>query len=131
MTFIKIALFTIKTRSNCGMCVLWKNDDSNICDLNYRIDFVLNGTTTHSANNTIDLLRKKFPERIIARIGYVNWPPKFDTIGLFSLGLIKNSPQSIPEPKNTIILGISNPDPEWIPNVTENFTNDGEVIWRN
>ena len=33
------------------------------------------GATSHTADDSIDLLKSKFDERVISRNGPVNWPP--------------------------------------------------------
>ena len=38
--------------------------------------FQQDGATCHTANETINLLKKKFGESIISRNGPVNWPPR-------------------------------------------------------
>lgn len=38
--------------------------------------FQQDGATCHTAGETIQLLRGKFPGRIISRNGDINWPPR-------------------------------------------------------
>ncbi|GFY43575.1 putative DD41D transposase [Trichonephila inaurata madagascariensis] len=38
--------------------------------------FQQDGTTSHTAHGTIDLLKNKFDERVISRNGPVDWPPR-------------------------------------------------------
>ena len=49
--------------------------------------FQRDGTTCHTANVTIDVLRTVFENRIIIRNSDVNWPPRrCDPVGLFFVG---------------------------------------------
>lgn len=47
-------------------------EDMEIDDMWFQQD----GATCHTAGLTIELLRTKFPNRVISRFGDVNWPPR-------------------------------------------------------
>ncbi|GFU03399.1 hypothetical protein TNCV_3095201 [Trichonephila clavipes] len=54
--------------------------------------FLQDGATCHTARATIDLLKDTFGDRLISRLGPVNWPTRscdFNTARLFSVGLCK------------------------------------------
>ena len=42
----------------------------------YDIYFQQDGATSHTAGITIDLLRQKFGDYLISRIGPFHWPPR-------------------------------------------------------
>jgi hypothetical protein len=67
--------------------------------------FQQDGATCHTARETTELLRQKFPGRVISRTGDQNWPPKscdLTPCDFFLWGFVKcrvyaNKPQTIPE----------------------------------
>ena len=67
--------------------------------------FQQDGATCHTSNETIALLREKFPDRVISRRGDHNWPPR--SCDFFLSGHVKdkvyaNSPASIQDIKDRI-----------------------------
>ena len=72
--------------------------------------FQQNGATCHSSGETVDLLRKKFPGRVISRNGDYNWPPRScdsTSLDFFLWSYVKDkvyadAPQSIQELKEKI-----------------------------
>ena len=53
--------------------LLWSELDGIDLDNVY---FQQDGATCHTRNETIALLREKFPDRVISRRGDNNWPPR-------------------------------------------------------
>ena len=116
---------------------LWPElDNIDLDDIWFQQD----GATPHFANETITLLRTKFPGRIIARNGDVNWPPRsrsdLTPLDYFLWGYVKsqvykNNPQSIPELKDEIIREIEPQigeiEPQLCQNVIENFNKRVDV----
>jgi len=111
---------------------LWPElDNIDLDDIWFQQD----GATPHFANETITLLRTKFPGRIIARNGDVNWPPRscdLTPLDYFLWGYVKsqvykNNPQSIPELKDEIIRVIGEIEPQLCQNVIENFNKRVDV----
>ena len=54
--------------------------------------FQQDGATSHTARETMNLLRNHFGEHLISRFATVNWPPRslrYHTFGLLSLGICK------------------------------------------
>ena len=86
---------------------LWSELDSIDLDNVY---FQQDGATCHTSNETIALLREKFPDRVISRRSDQNWPPRScDLIpcDFFLWGHVKdkvyaNSPASIQDLKDRI-----------------------------
>jgi hypothetical protein len=87
------------------------------------------GATCHTARQTTELLREKFPGRAISRSGEQNWPPRSCDLtprDLFLLGFVKhrvydNKPQTIPELKAEIQHVIAETEPQLCGNVVESF----------
>lgn len=55
--------------------------------------FQQDGATSHTAGETIDLLKSKFGERVISRNGPVNWPPRscdLTPLDFFLWGYVKS-----------------------------------------
>ena len=64
---------------SCSSTILFINEfllpkiqDIDVADLWFQQD----GTTCHTAGETIDLLKENFREQIISRNGPMNWPPR-------------------------------------------------------
>ena len=51
---------------------LSKLDDIDVTNMWFQQD----GATSHTARETIQLLHKKFPGRVLSRSGDQNWPPR-------------------------------------------------------
>ena len=52
---------------------LWPDlEDMDVDDVYFQQD----GATCHTSDETIGLLRQKFPVRVISRNGDCNWPPR-------------------------------------------------------
>jgi hypothetical protein len=97
--------------------------------------FQQDGATCHTACETMELLREKFPGRVISRNGDRNWPPRscdFSPCDFFLWGFVKsrvyaNKPQTIPELKAEIGRVIGKIEPQICKNVIENFVKRGRV----
>lgn len=91
--------------------------------------FQQDGATCHTATETIDLLKTKFPGRVISRFGDINWPPRscdLTPLDFFLWGFVKekvyaNNPTTIPELKNNIQQVIREIEPTLCAKVMENF----------
>lgn len=72
--------------------------------------FHQHGTTSHTSNDTIALMREKFPDRVIFRRGDPNWPPRscdLTSSDFLLWGYVKgkvyaNGPQSNQYVKNAV-----------------------------
>lgn len=91
--------------------------------------FQQDGATCHTANDTMVLLRDKFPGRIISRNGDVNWPPRSCDLtppDFFLWSYLKdrvyaNDPQTIPQLKDNIRRVTGEIGPNLCENVVRNF----------
>ena len=91
--------------------------------------FQQDGATSHTATETIELLRETFEDRIISRRGDVNWPPRscdLTPLDFFLWGYLKekvyaNNPETIDDLKLNIIDAIQGIEVNLCKNVTENF----------
>ena len=100
--------------------------------------FQLDGATCHTARGTTELLREKFPGRVISRNGDQNWPPRscdLTPCDLFLWGFVKsrvyvNKPQTIPELKAEIRRVIVETEPQLCRNFIEDFVKRGKVCQR-
>lgn len=92
--------------------------------------FQQDGATCHTGNETIDLLREKFPGRVISRRGDIDWPPRscdLTPLDYFLWGYVKgkvyaDDPQTIDQLKDNIRRVIGDIEPQLCDNVMENFT---------
>jgi len=81
--------------------------------------FQQDGATSHTARETTELLREKFPGRVISRNGDQNWPRRscdLTPYDFFLWGFVKsrvyaNKPQTIPGQKAEIRLVIGEIEP--------------------
>jgi len=100
--------------------------------------FQQDGATCHTACKTMELLREKFPGRVISRNGDQNWPLRscdLSPCDFFLWGFVKsrvyaNKPQTIPELKAEIGRVIGETEPQLCGNVIENFVERGKVCQR-
>ena len=91
--------------------------------------FQQDGATCHTACETMESLREKFPGRVISRNGDRNWPPRSSDLSpcdFFLWGFVKSrvyayKPQTIPELKAEIGRVIGETEPQLCGNVIENF----------
>ncbi|XP_053969084.1 uncharacterized protein LOC128870448 [Anastrepha ludens] len=106
---------------------LWPELDGIDLDNVY---FQQDGATCHTSNKTIDLLREKFPGRVISRRGDHNWPPRscdLKSRGFFFFwGHVKDkvyasSPGSIQDLKDGICEAIEGMGQPLCNSVMENF----------
>lgn len=105
---------------------LWPELDGIDLDNVY---FQQDGATCHTSNETIDLLREKFPDRVISRRGDHNWPPRscdLTPCDFFLWGHVKekvyaNSPASIQDLKDGIREAIEDIGQPLCDLVMENF----------
>ena len=97
-------------------------DGLDISDMWFQQD----GATSHSAGQTIDLLKGKFGNRLISRNGPVEWPPRScDSLAFFLIVLPKskvhaNNP-TLEELKNNIEREIANISADMCERVIENW----------
>lgn len=92
--------------------------------------FMQDGAPCHTAHATIDLLRTKFPNRVISRLGDVNWPPRscdLTPLDFFLWGTVKdrcyaNNPEKIHALKANINQAIRELQPETINKVLQNWS---------
>jgi len=99
--------------------------------------FQQDGATSHTACETMELLREKFPGRVISRNGDRNWPPRscdLSPCDFFLWGFVKsrvyaNKPQTIPELK-AIGRVTGETEPQLCGNFIENFVKRGKVCQR-
>jgi hypothetical protein len=97
--------------------------------------FQQDGATCHTAGKTMELLREKFPGRVISRNGDWNWPPRscdLSPCDFFLWGFVKscvyaNKPQTIPELKAEIGRVIGEIEAQLCENVIENVVKRGSV----
>jgi hypothetical protein len=97
--------------------------------------FQQDGAICHTARETTELLREKFPGRVISRIGDQNWPPTscdLTPCGFFLWGFVKshvyvNQTQTISELKAEIRHVIGDTEPQLCGNVIENFVKNARV----
>lgn len=91
--------------------------------------FQQDGAPCHTARTTMDILRQKFPERLISRNGIINWPPRscdLNPLDFFLWGYIKdkvyeNKPNSISHLKEAICHIIGTITSDLCHRVIENF----------
>lgn len=91
--------------------------------------FQQDGATCHTSGETIELLREKFPGRVISRNGDFNWPPRscdLTPLDFFLWGYVKdkvysNAPATIEALKENIRAEIREIEPQLCENVMENF----------
>lgn len=94
-----------------------------------RMWFQQDGATPHTANETLDLLRERFQNRIISRRGDVNWPPRscdLTPLDFFLWGFLKekvyvNNPETIQQLRDNIITAIVEISPQLCEKVIDNF----------
>lgn len=91
--------------------------------------FQQDGATCHTAGATLDVLRQRFPGRIISRFGDVNWPPRscdLTPLDFFLWGYVKsrvyvNKPETLQHLKNNIRQVIAEIPPEMYEKVIANY----------
>lgn len=101
--------------------------------------FQQDGATCHTARETMDFLREKFPGRIISRNGDWNWPPRscdLSPCDFFLWGHVKsrvyaNNPRRIPELKAEIRRVIGEIEPQLCAQVIENFVKRARACQQN
>ena len=72
------------------------------------------GATAHTAKQSVDVLRREFPNRLISRFGDVNWPsrspdltpPNFFLWGYLKNRVYRNNTTSLKDLKNKITVKI-------------------------
>lgn len=91
--------------------------------------FQQDGASSHTAAQTIELLRSHFPGRLISKEGDVNWPPRscdLTPLDFFLWGYVKdrvyvNNPQTIDALKVEIERVIGEIEPHLCRHVIENL----------
>ncbi|XP_078032646.1 uncharacterized protein LOC144467630 [Augochlora pura] len=91
--------------------------------------FQQDGTTCHTARETIQLLHESFPGRVISRFGDQNWPPRscdLTPLDFFLWGFLKskvyiNKPTTTHALKEEIELCINEIQPHLCKTIIENF----------
>lgn len=103
---------------------------NEIRDIDVRnIWFQQDGATFHTAHRTIELLREKFPGRLLSKGGDQNWPPRscdLTPLDFFLFGYLKsrvyaNNPQTLQQLKDNIRRAIAEISPDMCRKVIENF----------
>ncbi|GFX69153.1 putative transposable element [Trichonephila clavipes] len=92
--------------------------------------FQQDGATCHTARATIDLLNDTFGDRLISRLGPVNWPPRscdFTLLDYFLWGYVKSlvyvdKPQTLDHLEDNIRRVIADIRPQMFERVIENWT---------
>ena len=90
--------------------------------------FQQDGATCHTANTTMDYLRRKFPGRVVSKNGDIDWPPRSPDLtppDFFLWGFLKsrvyaNKPKTIEDLKDNIRTTMAAISPEMLVNVMEN-----------
>ena len=105
---------------------LWPElEEMDVDDVYFKQD----GATCHTSDETIGLLREKFPGRVISRNSDYNWQPRscdLTPLDFFLGGHVKDKvyadvPQSIHEVKEKISAVLDEIEPQMCENVMENF----------
>ncbi|GFT26257.1 putative DD41D transposase [Trichonephila clavipes] len=92
--------------------------------------FQQDGATCHTARATIDLLKDTFGDRLISRLGPVNWPPRscdLAPLDYFLWGYVKSlvnadKPQTLHHLEDNIRRVIADIRPQMLEKVIENWT---------
>ncbi|GFT99411.1 uncharacterized protein TNCV_3238741 [Trichonephila clavipes] len=90
--------------------------------------FQQDGATCHTARATIDLLKDTFSDRLISRLGPVNWPPRscdLTPLDYFLWGYVKSlvyadKPQTLDHLEDNIRRVIADIRPQMLEKVIEN-----------
>ncbi|GFX94364.1 uncharacterized protein TNCV_4294091 [Trichonephila clavipes] len=98
--------------------------------------FQQDGATCHTARATIDLLKDTFGDRLISRLGPVNWPPRscdLTPLDYFLRGYVKSlvyadKPQTLDLLKDNIRRVIADIRPQMLEKVIENWTSRLDYI---
>ncbi|GFS85623.1 DUF4817 domain-containing protein [Trichonephila clavipes] len=94
------------------------------------------GATCHTARAIIDLLKDTFGDRLISRLGPVNWPPRscdLTPLDYFLWGYVKSlvyadKPQTLDHLENNIRRVIADIRPQMLEKVIENWTSRLDYI---
>ncbi|GFX83421.1 putative LOC100569746 [Trichonephila clavipes] len=98
--------------------------------------FQQDGATCHTARATIDLLKNTFGDRLISRLGPVNWPPRscdLTPLDYFLWGYVKSlvyadKPQTLDHLEDNIRRVIADIRPQMLEKVIENSTSRLDYI---
>ncbi|GFU36794.1 putative LOC100569746 [Trichonephila clavipes] len=98
--------------------------------------FQQDGATCHTARATIDLLKDTFGDRLISRLGPVNWPPRscdLTPLDYFLWGYVKSlvyadKPQTLDHLEDNIRRVIADMRPQMLEKVIENWTSRLDYI---
>ncbi|GFY05824.1 putative LOC100569746 [Trichonephila clavipes] len=98
--------------------------------------FQQDGATCHTARATIDLLKDTFGDRLISRLGPVNWPPRscdLTPLHYFLWGYVKSlvyadKPQTLDHLEDNIHRVIADIRPQMLEKVIENWTSRLDYI---
>ncbi|GFW72567.1 putative LOC100569746 [Trichonephila clavipes] len=98
--------------------------------------FQQDGATCHTARATIDLLKDTFGDRLISRLGPVNWPPRscdLTPLDYFLWGYVKSlvyadKPQTLDHLEDNIRRVIADIRPQMSEKVIENWTSRLDYI---
>ena len=88
------------------------------------IQFQQNGSTCHTAEATLDVLRPVFEDRIISHRADVVWPPRscdLTTLNYYLWGAVKDKPKTIDALKDNIRKAIGEIQLHTIDNVLKNW----------
>ncbi|GFV57382.1 uncharacterized protein TNCV_3173301 [Trichonephila clavipes] len=122
-------------------CALWagriigpyffKNDEGH-----NELWFQQDGATCHTARSTIDLLKDTLGDRLISRLGPVNWPPRscdLTPLDYFLWGYVKSlvyadKPQTLDHLEDNIRRVIADIRPQMLEKVIENWASRLDYI---
>ncbi|GFT06082.1 transposable element Tc3 transposase [Trichonephila clavipes] len=98
--------------------------------------FQQDGATCHTARATIDLLKDTFVDRLISRLGPVNWPPRscdLTPLDYFLWSYVKSlvyadKPQTLDHLEDNIRRVITDIRPQMLEKVIENWTSRLDYI---
>ncbi|GFV37607.1 transposable element Tc3 transposase [Trichonephila clavipes] len=98
--------------------------------------FQQDDATCHTARATIDLLKDTFSDRLISRLGPVNWPPTswdLTPLDYFLWGYVKSlvyvdKPQTLDHLEDNIRRVIADIRPQMLEKVIENWTSRLDYI---
>lgn len=106
---------------------LWPElDNIDITDMWFQQD----GATSHTNNDTLDVVREKFGDWIITRRAFIDWPPRscdLTPLDYFLWGYVKslvyaNKPATLDALENNIRVAIDGVTPQMLENVIRNWT---------
>ncbi|GFW00881.1 putative transposable element [Trichonephila clavipes] len=112
-----------------------RSTKSRMCSIG-ELWFQQDGATCHTACATFDLLKDTFGDRLISRLGPVNWPPRscdLTPLDYFLWSYVKSlvyadKPQTFDHLEDNICRVIANIRPQMLEKVIENWTSRLDYI---